>query len=300
MHLTLFFSLITKFNPGFMEILFRYHVYWLFLILIAIEALLVWQSGRKYSVSESVASFWINIGQIVINQGIVKSWHLGILTWIWQHRLLTIPLNSGWSFLGLFIGLEFCYYWQHRYSHRVRWAWATHAVHHSVKYFNLSASYRIGWTGWLSGNILFFLPLCWLGFPPIAVVAGLALNLIYQFWIHTELIPKLGILELIFNTPANHRVHHASNSQYIDKNYGGVLIVFDRLFGTYQSEQEAPIYGLTKPIDSHNPWVIASHEWTRLYQDLCHTRNWQQFFHCAFYSPDWFEKSVKSSESRNH
>jgi sterol desaturase/sphingolipid hydroxylase (fatty acid hydroxylase superfamily) len=281
----------------FMEILVRYHVYWIFLIMIAIEALLVWQGGRKYSISESVASFWINIGQIIINQMIVKSLHLGILTWAWHHRLFTIPLNTVWSILALFIGLEFCYYWQHRCSHRVRWIWATHAVHHSVKYFNLSAAYRIGWTGWLSGNIVFFLPLCWLGFSPLAVILGLVLNLIYQFWIHTELIPKLGILELIFNTPANHRVHHASNSQYIDKNYGGVLILFDRLFGTYQSEQAAPIYGLTKPINSHNPLVIVSHEWVRLYRDLCHTRNWQQFLQCAFYSPDWFEKSIESPES---
>jgi sterol desaturase/sphingolipid hydroxylase (fatty acid hydroxylase superfamily) len=278
-----------------MEILFRYHVYWIFLILIAIEALLVWQSGRKYSVSESVASFWINVGQIVINQALVKSLHLGILTGVWQYRLFTISIDNGWNLLTLLIGLEFCYYWQHRCSHRIRWIWATHAVHHSVKYFNLSAAYRIGWTGWLSGNILFFLPLCWLGFPPLAVTTGLALNLIYQFWLHTELIPQLGMLELIFNTPAHHRVHHASNSQYIDKNYGGVLIVFDRLFGTYQAEQEAPIYGLTKPINSHNPLVIATHEWVRLYQDLCRIRNWQQFLRCVCYSPDWQEPSINTS-----
>jgi sterol desaturase/sphingolipid hydroxylase (fatty acid hydroxylase superfamily) len=283
-----------------MEVLFRYHVYWIFLILIAIEALLIWQRGRKYSVSESVASFWINVGQIVINQALVKFWHLGILTWIWQYRLYTISVDTSWNLLGLFIGLEFFFYWQHRCSHRVRWIWATHAVHHSVKYFNLSAAYRVGWTGWLSGNILFFMPLCWLGFSPLAVITGLVLNLIYQFWLHTELIPKLGILDLIFNTPANHRVHHASNSQYIDKNYGGVLMVFDWLFGTYQSEQEAPIYGLTKPINSHNPWVIAIHEWVRLYQDLCHTHNWRQFLQCAFYSPDWYEKLIESSELRNN
>jgi sterol desaturase/sphingolipid hydroxylase (fatty acid hydroxylase superfamily) len=280
-----------------MEVLFRYHIYWIFLILIAIEALLIWRSGRKYSVSEGIASFWINLGQIVVNQALLKYWHLGVLTWVWQYRIYTIPIDNGWSLLGFFFCLEFFFYWQHRCSHRIRWVWATHAVHHSVEYFNLSAAYRVGVTGWLSGNILFFMPLCWLGFPPVAVITGLVLNLVYQFWLHTELIPKLGILDLIFNTPANHRVHHGSNSQYIDKNYGGVLILFDRLFGTYQSEQAAPIYGLTKPIDSHNPLVIVSHEWVRLYQDLCHTRNWQQFLQCAFYSPDWYDKSIESSES---
>jgi sterol desaturase/sphingolipid hydroxylase (fatty acid hydroxylase superfamily) len=283
-----------------MEILFRYHIYWIFFVLIAIEALLIWQSGRKYSVSESIASFWINLGQIVVNQALLKYWHLGVLTWIWQYRMYTIPIDNGWSLLGFFICLEFFFYWQHRCSHRIRWVWATHAVHHSVKYFNLSAAYRVGVTGWLSGNILFFMPLCWLGFPPVAVITGLVLNLVYQFWLHTELIPKLGILDLIFNTPANHRVHHGSNSQYIDKNYGGVLILFDRLFGTYQAEQETPVYGLTKPVDSHNPLVIAIHEWVRLYRDLSHTHNWQQFLQCAFYSPDWYEKSIESSESRNH
>jgi sterol desaturase/sphingolipid hydroxylase (fatty acid hydroxylase superfamily) len=172
----------------------------------------------------------------------------------------------------------------------VRWMWATHAVYHSVRYFNLSAAYRLGWTGWLSGHVLFFAPLCWLGFPPLAVLIGLALSLVYQFGIHTELVPKLGILDLIFNTPSNHRVHHASNSEYIDKNYGGVLILFDHLFGTYAPEQASSVYGLTQPVDSHNPLIIVSHEWSRLLHDLSCTPCWRQRLKCVFYSPDWFGK----------
>jgi sterol desaturase/sphingolipid hydroxylase (fatty acid hydroxylase superfamily) len=215
-----------------MENILSYHIHWIFLIAIAVEALILWHSGNKYSWRESVASFWINIGQIVISKTIIKTLHLALLTGVWHYRLFTIAVNNIWVILLLFVGLEFCYYWHHRASHRVRWIWATHAVHHSVRYFNLSASYRLGWTGWLSGSIFFYLPLCWLGFPPMAVMIGLTLNLLYQFWIHTELIPKLGIVDLFLNTPSNHRVHHAANSQYIDKNYGGVTMVFDRLFGT--------------------------------------------------------------------
>jgi sterol desaturase/sphingolipid hydroxylase (fatty acid hydroxylase superfamily) len=284
-----------------MENLLNYRIHWIFLTLIAIEAFFVWRSGRKYSWQESVASFWINIGQIVINKTVVKSFQLGILAWIWNYHLFIIPTNKVWGMLSLFIGLEFCYYWHHRAAHRIRWVWATHSVHHSVKYFNLSAAYRLGWTGLLSGNIFFFIPLCWLGFPPLAVVIGLSLSLIYQLWIHTELVPKLGILELLLNTPSNHRVHHAANSQYIDKNYGGVTMIFDRLFNTYEPEQETnpPVYGLTKPIYSHNPLVIAFHEWVSLCGDLSNTRNWQQFLKCAFYSPDWYEKSVSSRQLAN-
>jgi sterol desaturase/sphingolipid hydroxylase (fatty acid hydroxylase superfamily) len=274
-----------------MEILLRHHVYWIFGGLMAIEAMLIWHSGRKYSWRESLASFMINLGQIVINQVLVKSLNLGILTWVWQQRLFSIPVNNAWQLLALFLGLEFCYYWQHRVSHRVRWVWATHAVHHSVRYFNLSAAYRLGWTGWLSGNILFFVPLCWLGFPPLAVVIGLALNLLYQFGIHTELVPKLGLLDLIFNTPSNHRVHHAANSEYIDKNYGGVLIVFDHLFGTYAPEQAIPVYGLTHPINSHNPLIIVSHEWSRLFRDLRRTPHWRQRLKYVFDAPDWYDRS---------
>jgi sterol desaturase/sphingolipid hydroxylase (fatty acid hydroxylase superfamily) len=272
--------------------LLNYQFHLIFLGLIAIEAFFVWQSGRKYSLSESICSLWMNIGQIIINKILIKIYHLAILTWVWHYRWFTISIDSAWSVLLLFMGLEFCYYWHHRAAHRVRWVWATHAVHHSVRYFNLSAAYRLGWTSWLSGNIFFFMPLCLLGFSPLVVIAGLSLNLIYQFWLHTEVVPRLGILELWLNTPSNHRVHHASNSEYIDKNYGGVTMIFDRLFGTYQPEQvnNPLVYGLTQPIPSQNPFVVAFYEWGRLYQDFKKSRNWQHIFQYAFYSPDWTDK----------
>jgi sterol desaturase/sphingolipid hydroxylase (fatty acid hydroxylase superfamily) len=207
----------------------------------------------------------------------------------WAHRLGDIPLNGLASFAVLFIGQEFCYYWYHRAAHRVRWFWATHAVHHSPNEFNLGIAYRFGWTGRIAGNSLFYVPLIWLGFPPAAVFATLGLNLLYQFWLHAEWAPRLGWLEYVLNTPSHHRVHHASNREYIDRNYGGVLIVFDRLFGTFAAERDdLPCrYGLTKPLRSHNPLKIAFHEWIALARDLRGARSWRAAIGYLFGPPGW-------------
>jgi sterol desaturase/sphingolipid hydroxylase (fatty acid hydroxylase superfamily) len=207
----------------------------------------------------------------------------------WQHRLATVPLNGFVSFAVLFLGQEFCYYWFHRAAHRVRWFWATHAVHHSPNEFNLGIAYRFGWTGKLAGNALFYVPMIWLGFPPKAVFAALALNLLYQFWLHTEWVPKLGWLELVLNTPSHHRVHHASNADYIDRNYGGVLIVFDRLFGTFAAERDdLPCrYGLATPLVSHNPIRIAFHEWLKMVKDLAGAHTAREAIGYLFGPPAW-------------
>ncbi|MBS0521755.1 MAG: sterol desaturase family protein [Proteobacteria bacterium] len=212
-----------------------------------------------------------------------------IIALAWKHRLGDIPLTLAASIAVLFVGQEFCYYWYHRAAHRVRWFWATHAVHHSPNEFNLGISYRFGWTGRLAGNSLFYVPLVWLGFAPEAVFATLGLNLLYQFWLHTEWVPRLGWLEYILNTPSHHRVHHASNREYIDKNYGGVLIVFDRLFGTFAAERDdLPCrYGLTKPLQSHNPLRIAFHEWIAMAGDLKAARSWRAVLGHLFGPPGW-------------
>jgi sterol desaturase/sphingolipid hydroxylase (fatty acid hydroxylase superfamily) len=162
-------------------------------------------------------------------------------------------------------------------------------VHHSPNEFNLGIAYRFGWTGRLAGNSLFFVPMIWLGFAPQAVFATLALNLLYQFWLHTEWVPKLGWLEYVLNTPSHHRVHHASNAEYIDRNYGGVLIVFDRLFGTFAAERDdLPCrYGLTQPLISHNPIRIAFHEWLNIASDLRQARSWREAIGYLFGPPDW-------------
>jgi sterol desaturase/sphingolipid hydroxylase (fatty acid hydroxylase superfamily) len=199
-----------------------------------------------------------------------------LLAWVYQHRLTTIAMDSAWAFVLLFFGEELCYYAYHRAAHRVRWFWATHAVHHSPNELTLATAMRLGWTGKISGTALFFAPLVWIGFSPIAVALALAANLLYQFWLHTTWIPKLGRwFEWGFNTPSHHRVHHASNPEYLDCNYGGVLIVFDRLFGSFVEERAdiAPRYGLTTPLVTYNPLRIAFHEWMSLARDLRNARS---------------------------
>jgi sterol desaturase/sphingolipid hydroxylase (fatty acid hydroxylase superfamily) len=198
----------------------------------------------------------------------------GVLNALWAYRIGTLPLEQPWTWLLLFVGQDFLYYWMHRADHRVRWLWATHSVHHSPTELNLSAAYRLGWTARLSIAPVFFAPLVLIGFPPLVVGGALAANLLYQFWLHAPWIPPLGVLEWVLNTPAHHRVHHASNTEYLDKNYGGVLIVFDRLFGTFQSQIESvpPRYGLTHPAAGYNPLRIGLHEWIAIVRDVVRAR----------------------------
>jgi sterol desaturase/sphingolipid hydroxylase (fatty acid hydroxylase superfamily) len=198
------------------------------------------------------------------------------IAWVYQHRLTTIEMDTAWAFVLLFFGEELCYYAYHRAAHRVRWFWATHSVHHSPNELTLATAMRLGWTGKISGTALFFAPLMWIGFSPMAVTLAVAANLLYQFWLHTTWIPKLGRwFEWWFNTPSHHRVHHGSNPEYLDCNYGGVLIVFDRLFGSFVEERAdiAPRYGLTTPLHTYNPLRIAFHEWIALARDLRHARS---------------------------
>jgi sterol desaturase/sphingolipid hydroxylase (fatty acid hydroxylase superfamily) len=205
----------------------------------------------------------------------------------WDHRLFTVPLNSVLSVVVLVIAQDFSYYWFHRASHRVRWFWATHAIHHSSNEFNLAASYRFGWTGRLTGAAVFYVPMIWLGFAPGPVFIAAGINLLYQFWLHAEWIPKLGWLEYVLNTPSHHRVHHACNAEYLDRNYGGIFIVFDRMFGTFVAERDdLPCnYGLVKPLRSNNPVVIAFHEWAALGRDLWRSPTWRARFACLIRPP---------------
>lgn len=210
-----------------------------------------------------------------------------VLAWAHAHRLQTLAIDTPLAFALLFVGQEFAYYWYHRAAHRVRWFWATHAVHHSPNELTLAAALRLGWTGKLSGTALFFAPLVWLGFPPLAVAGALSANLLYQFWLHAPWLPRLGPLEWLFNTPTHHQVHHASNPEYLDCNYGGVLIVFDRLFGTLADLRAdvPPRYGLTTPLRSHNPVRIALHGWLALVHDLRAARGWRERLHTLFGPP---------------
>jgi sterol desaturase/sphingolipid hydroxylase (fatty acid hydroxylase superfamily) len=166
--------------------------------------------------------------------------------------------------------VEFAYYWFHRLSHRVRWLWASHAVHHTPEEMTFLSAIRLGWTNLLSGGWIIYLPLVLIGFDPRLILGLLALDLRYQFFLHTEAIGRLGPLEWILNTPSHHRVHHGRNASYLDKNFGGMVIVFDRLFGTFAAETDGePIrYGLAHPMVSNNPVSLALGEWRRLFSDL--------------------------------
>lgn len=208
-----------------------------FMILEYLLSRLAHHEGETHDLRESAASFGVALGQ-----SLVRSLEAGLVAipyaLAYQNRLFDFAQGSAFAIAALFLATEFLYYWQHRAAHRIRWMWATHAVHHSPTRMNLTAAVRLGWTGVISGNFLFFLPLAWLGFHPVAIVGMLGANLVYQFFIHTELAPRLGPLEWVLNTPAHHRVHHASNASCLDRNYGGVLIVFDRLFGTFAEAPE--------------------------------------------------------------
>lgn len=251
------------------------------LALAAIEIVLLWRQGRRYEWRDAAVS----LVDMVIRRFVLFALGGAILikvgSWLYPYRLLDLPLRStdglAWANIAtLLLGVEFLYYWFHRWSHEVRWFWATHAVHHSSNTMSLLTAERLGWTQNLSAATLTFLPLVLLGFKPEDVALVLSANLLYQFWLHTEVIGKLGWFERVFNTPSHHRVHHASNARYLDANYGGVLIVFDRLFGTFIEEDEAePVrFGLVKPLTTFNPIKIALHEWLQIARDV--RDNWRR------------------------
>jgi sterol desaturase/sphingolipid hydroxylase (fatty acid hydroxylase superfamily) len=210
-----------------------------------------------------------------------------IAYFLWSNRVTTLSLNSAWGLPLLFLGTEFTYYWMHRASHEIRWMWASHVVHHTPEHIHLASAFRLGATELFSGGWLFHLPLYFLGFSPLAVSAMLGVNLFYQFWLHTDLVGRLGPLEWVFNTPSHHRVHHASNEEYLDRNYGGILIIWDRLFGTFAQEQPQTriIYGLVHPVASLNPLGITFHEWIAMGRDFAHARSLRERLRQLFGRP---------------
>lgn len=206
---------------------------------------------------------------------------------LWSHRVATVPFDGAGGLALLFLSEEFAYYWMHRSAHKIRWMWASHVVHHTPEQIHFASAYRLGVTEFLSGNWLFHLPLYVLGFNPLAVAGMSALNLFYQFWLHTDIVGRLGPFEWIFNTPSHHRVHHASNPEYIDRNYGGILIIWDRIFGTFAREnsQTQIVYGLVHPVGSLNPLKLSFHEWIAIGRDVAHAQSWRERFTQLFGRP---------------
>ena len=188
--------------------------------------------------------------------------------------------------VGAVLAWDFIYYWNHRFMHESRWLWAIHVVHHSSERYNLSTALRQP----VADAFGAFVPtglLSLLGFRPQLVETARGVNLLYQYWIHTEAIGKLGRAEDVLNTPSHHRVHHGSNSEYIDRNHGSILIIWDRLFGTFQREDERVVYGLTKNIGTFNPAVIATHEHVDILRDVAHSDTWSDRIGFVLRGPGW-------------
>ena len=202
----------------------------------------------------------------------VAPWHLSAHEW------------STWVIAIL--GVDLLFYTYHRIAHRVRLIWATHQSHHSSEYFNFATALRQKWNN--SGEILMWIPLPLLGIPPWMVFASFSVNLIYQFWVHTERIDKLwGPIEFVFNTPSHHRVHHGMDPEYLDKNYAGIFIIWDRLFGSFQRELCRPHYGLTKPVNTFNIWKLQTHEYVAIARDVRSARRLRDKLGYIFGPPGW-------------
>jgi len=199
------------------------------------------------------------------------------------------PLDLGtgpWAWAAAILGWDFIYYWNHRASHESRWLWAVHVVHHSSEHYNLSTALRQPVADVVTLTVPYGL-LALAGVRPGLIEQARGINLIYQFWIHTEAIRRLGWAERVLNTPSHHRVHHGSNRQYLDRNHGSILILWDKLFGTFEEEDEPVVYGLTTNIDSFNPAVIAGHEWVDMAEDVASAPTWRDRWSFVLRGPGW-------------
>jgi sterol desaturase/sphingolipid hydroxylase (fatty acid hydroxylase superfamily) len=238
----------------------------IFYVLTVIESIFDVATKRRLEWKQTMANVAIEIGNRILDNTVISAiFIIGFIT-TEQFAFSTIPV-TWWSWLLAIIAVDFTYYWMHRIEHERRILWAVHSVHHSSQEYNLTTALRLSWLESLY-EWIFFVPLLLIGFDAIQVLASLFAVVLYQTWIHTEKVDKLGWLDGVLNTPSVHRVHHATNAHYIDKNYGGILILWDRLFGTYQVENEKPVYGLTTQLKSSNPLTINFREFRTIYKDV--------------------------------
>ncbi|KGL63328.1 sterol desaturase family protein [Polaribacter sp. Hel1_85] len=222
---------------------------------------------EDYEFKDAGTSILMGLGNVAVSL-FTKSIMLGLFYLIYNgFHFFTIPF-AWWSWILILFAEDFVYYWNHRIAHESRLFWASHVVHHSSKKYNLSTALRQTWTGSFY-TFIFWIPLVLIGFHPIMVLVQMSISLLYQYWIHTELITKMPKwFEAIFNTPSHHRVHHATNPQYLDRNHAGIFIIWDKIFGTFEPEVEKPVYGLVKNIETYNPIKIAFIEWNSMFKDF--------------------------------
>lgn len=232
----------------------------IFFALIGVEVVYArWRGEHLYRLNDSLNDLSTGILDQVLGV-FTKAIIVGGYAAVWERfRVSEWSASSPWTWVICFLGVDFFYYWFHRVSHESNLPWGAHIVHHSSEEFNLSVALRQGAFQPLF-SFAFYLPLAWLGFPPVVFLTCSSFDTLYQFWIHTRAIKRLGPMEWIFNTPSHHRVHHGCDAKYIDKNYAGTLIIWDRMFGSFQPEEEEPVYGITKPLASWNPvWANVHH-----------------------------------------
>jgi sterol desaturase/sphingolipid hydroxylase (fatty acid hydroxylase superfamily) len=205
---------------------------------------------------------------------------------MWRHRILPTTGTGPLAIAAAIAGWDFIYYWNHRFMHESRYMWAVHVVHHSSEHYNLSTALRQPVADVLGTSVPYGL-LCVAGIPPELITTARGVNLLYQFWIHTETIGRLGPPEAVLNTPSHHRVHHGSNTRYIDRNHGSILIVWDRLFGTFEPEDEKVVYGLTKNIGTFNAARIVTHEYADMLRDVARSTSWNERLSYVLRGPGW-------------
>ena len=262
-----------------------------FFILIAAEvAYAVYKKLDYYRLNDSLSNLSQGIGSQLL--GIfLKAITFFCYLYIYEHlRFYSFP-NTILTWLLLFMGVDFFYYWFHRMSHEVNVLWAAHIVHHQSEEYNLTVALR---QSWFQGGFswVFYIPLAFVGFEPIMFLTISSFNTLYQFWIHTRAIDKMGPLEWVLNTPSHHRVHHGSNPKYIDKNHAGTLIIWDRMFGTFQKEEEVVVYGITKPLASWNPVWANFHYWADLLETAKRTKGLKDRINVFIKPPGWFPEHL--------
>lgn len=270
-----------------------------FIAAIAIELTWIVMKGRggRYETRDAVTSLIMGAGNVA--SGIL----LGFIAWgffLWLWALTPFDLGTSlWVVVLCFVLDDLRYYWVHRFGHRIRWVWASHVNHHSSQHYNLTTALRQTWTGTFTFMMVVRAPLILLGFHPAMVLFCGGLNLIYQFWIHTEAIGKLPRwVEAIMNTPSHHRVHHGRNPRYLDANYAGVFIIWDRMFGTFvpELEEEKPDYGLVENLGTFNPIRVAFHEWIGIWRDITQRGlTWRERAMYAFAPPGWSHDGTRDT-----
>lgn len=270
-----------------------------FIALMIIE--MIWarrNAPEKYEPRDTLTSLALGTGSTVAG-ALTGALTFALAMWVYEFRLFDIGWQW-WAWIACFVLDDLAYYWVHRCGHRIRWMWASHVNHHSSQHYNLSTALRQTWTGFIAVNFLFRLPLVFVGFHPAMILFSGAVNLIYQFWIHTEAIGKLPRwFEYLFNTPSHHRVHHATNPRYLDANYAGVFMAWDRMFGSFiPEEEEEPVrYGIVKQLGSFNILWSVFHEWIGIAKDVW-SAPWRHKWGYIWHPPGWsHDGSRDTSES---